>query len=96
MLGGGAGGGPRPEPRRLTATCWPVRVLGLNEPFTQRALSGRFRPHAAVLRTCRSCSTHDAAPQSTSRGPGAQRTPVAHLHPCTQEARQWPRGHGRP
>ena len=29
MLGGGAGGGPRPEPRRLTATCWPVRVLGL-------------------------------------------------------------------
>eukprot|EP00966_Prymnesium_polylepis_P142267 3284975-Prymnesium_polylepis.1 len=34
MLGGGAGGGPRPEPRRLTAACWPVRAPGLNEPFT--------------------------------------------------------------
>eukprot|EP00966_Prymnesium_polylepis_P048039 1112499-Prymnesium_polylepis.1 len=48
MLGGGAGGGPRPEPRRLTATCWPVRVLGLDlsssRTTCQRHRRAAYRP----------------------------------------------------
>eukprot|EP00966_Prymnesium_polylepis_P006654 153126-Prymnesium_polylepis.1 len=67
MLGGGAGGGPRPEPRSLTATCWPVRVLGLNTlTYGGRNLAGfaqsEMRLHARVAsrttsRTVRSRKT---------------------------------------
>eukprot|EP00966_Prymnesium_polylepis_P040826 947444-Prymnesium_polylepis.2 len=42
--------------------------------------------HAAVLRTCRPCS-HDAAPQSISRGRRTASACGALLHPCTHAAR---------